>query len=236
MNGTDSTPAASSTPHASEPPPSRTPPRITSWFAHRYTRRVSLLLALGVLGWYLFVSEDSLFTKLFAASVVPTPVDARGTALDDDGKPFVLAVNEDSLAAANADALAAEKLNATKVPPVPETLTLTAISPKPVWVKIVAYDGGGINGIKDGKRRTYQYILRAKRRYAWSARHSFVVSMGFAGAVDFRLNGELIKTLNSRHAATNNVRVGWNNERGGIAVFMPQSARRLAPLPADTHF
>jgi hypothetical protein len=161
------------------------------------------VLMLLVVAWYGALSNYALLSGLFAANIVPTPPDARGSALNDDGTLFALAAgdatassaleSDSSLAYAQQAARVAEyTAQARKMLPsaahnILKPTTLTAVAHRRLWVRIVR--------VENGKSVTADKFLRPGRRYRWSSDSYFVVSAGFVGGARFFLNGKPVDAL-----------------------------------------
>lgn len=217
--------------------------RILSWL--NSTRlRVSIVictLVLLVVAGYGFLSDYALLSGLFAANIVPTPPDARGSALNDDGTLFALAVSDtaassalegdSSLVRAEQAAYVAEYAAQTRTPAILPSAagnlrtptTLTAVAHRRVWVRIVR--------VEHGKRIVSDKFLRAGRRYQWHSDSYFIVSAGFVGGAQFFLNNKPLDALSDRKfaertAVLRSLRV--YQERETIVV------RKEAPVNAET--
>lgn len=141
-------------------------------------------------------SDLSLLTTLFAANIVATPAESRGSAFNDDGTPFALAASDSAVAAAQHSS----NLAAASAQPA-RPLVLTALARKRVWVRVVCLHRSGDGGTR---RVTYERFLRAGRVASWRAEEGFIVSVGFRDGAEFALNGD--RTL-FKHAPLKNVLV-----------------------------
>lgn len=160
-------------------------------------------------------SDLSLLTSLFAANIVATPAESRGSAFNDDGTPFVLAVNSDSLEALPKDASSLSVAASEASHP----LILTALPHKRLWVRVVCISHDKNNPSRE-RRITQERFLRAGRMASWQAEKGFVVSVGFRGGAEFALNGEPVRALNAAKAVLKNVAVQpeMMRERRNVAL------------------
>ncbi len=89
------------------------------------------------------------------------------------------------------------------VPPKIDSLTLEMTTTDSVWINLLI-----------DNKKSEEHLVGPHRKYSWTAKERFAVTMGNAGGATFQLNGKDLGMLGKRGAVLRNMILTEANLRG----------------------